>query len=44
MSERDPVERCRYCGYLYYVWKLPFHESICSANLSEPEWLAARTF
>lgn len=30
MSARDQVGRCRFCGYLYYTWKLPVHESICS--------------
>jgi hypothetical protein len=30
LSERDPVGRCRFCGYLYYSWKLPVHEAICS--------------
>ncbi|MDG7006634.1 MAG: hypothetical protein JRN06_00150 [Nitrososphaerota archaeon] len=29
MPERDPVERCRFCGYLYYTVKLPVHEAIC---------------
>ena len=32
LSERDPVERCRFCSYLYYVWKLPLHEAICGVR------------
>jgi hypothetical protein len=29
LSERDPVAKCRFCGYFYYTWKLPLHEAIC---------------
>ena len=26
----ESTRRCRYCGFLYYAWKLPAHETICS--------------
>jgi hypothetical protein len=26
----ESTGRCRFCGYLYYIWKLPVHEAICS--------------
>jgi hypothetical protein len=26
----ESTGRCRFCGYLYYTWKLPMHETICS--------------
>ena len=25
----ESTGRCRFCGYLYYTWKLPMHEAIC---------------
>ena len=28
----EPVARCRYCGYLYYTFKLPSHEAVCSSG------------
>ena len=33
LPERDPVRRCRSCGYLYYLVKLPIHEEICSRKV-----------
>lgn len=30
MSERDPVGTCRFCGYMYYIWKLSVHEPVCT--------------
>ena len=27
-----PVARCRFCGYLYYTFKLPSHEAVCSSG------------
>ena len=28
----EPTGRCRFCGYLYYTWKLPAHEAVCSCR------------
>ena len=44
MSQRDPVGRCRFCGYLYYTWKLPVHEAVCSRRASRFIGLPAPPF